>query len=298
MNAVVPFHAQTMLKSGVENLQVNGGPAFKIYYYTKIRMKIYRRCRKEMNSGNNIDNLVKVIIMKLISCPTSEVKKVIVHQNVTEQIVSYFKEHIESGDWKVGEKIPSENMLVKTLGVSRASIRQAVSQLAGIGVLESVHGKGTFLIDDQLDENLASENKITAEDCLDVEKVLEFRRIVESEACYLATLHATPELLETLKHYLKIMIESNEDVEQFVTADIGFHQEICKASQNPLLEKSMNKILEENRKSQQLTRKTFGYLDGIHYHELIIQAMEKGDAKKARKCMFDHLQNGINRLHR
>lgn len=221
--------------------------------------------------------------------------RLIVHQNVTEQVVAYFKENIESGNWKVGEKIPSENTLTNVLGVSRASIRQAVSQLAGIGVLESVHGKGTYLIDDQVDGR-SSDNKITAEDCRNVEKVLEFRRIVESEACHMATVNRTPELLDTLKHCLEIMVKSREDVEKFVSADICFHQEICKASRNPLLEKCMNKILEENRKSQQLTRKTFGYHDGIHYHELIIQAMEEGDAGKARQCMYDHLQNGINRV--
>lgn len=32
----------------------------------------------------------------------------ITHQNITEQIVNYFKQKIESGEWKVGEKIPSE----------------------------------------------------------------------------------------------------------------------------------------------------------------------------------------------
>ena len=55
------------------------------------------------------------------------------HQSVTEQVVAYFKDNIESGHWEVGQKIPSENVLTKTLGVSRATIRQAVSQLAGIG---------------------------------------------------------------------------------------------------------------------------------------------------------------------
>lgn len=218
------------------------------------------------------------------------------HQSVTEQVVAYFKDNIESGHWEVGQKIPSENVLTKTLGVSRATIRQAVSQLAGIGVLETVHGKGTYLLDDQVDENRASDNMITAEDCLNTEKVLEFRRIVESEACYMAASHVTEELLNILKKQLQIMIESKEDVERFVSADIAFHQIICEASQNPLLEKSMNKILQENRKSQQLTRKTFGYHDGIHYHELIIRALEERDAKKAKHCMFDHLQNGINRL--
>lgn len=222
----------------------------------------------------------------------------IIHQNVTEQIVAYFKENIQSGVWKVGEKIPSENQLTATLGVSRASIRQAVSHFTGIGVLESVHGKGTYLIDDQLEDNLYTGNKITSDDCSNIEKVLEFRRIVESETCYLATKNRTPELLEKLKQFVKIMKSSKENVEEFVTADISFHQEICKASQNPLIEKSMNKVFEENRKIQKLTRKIFGYHDGIHYHELILKAMNEGNAEQARKYMHEHMQNGIDRLQK
>lgn len=222
--------------------------------------------------------------------------KMIIHQNITEQAVAYLKKNIESGEWQVGEKIPSENELTKTLGVSRASVRQAVSQLAGIGILESIHGKGTYLINDQVSERKLTDQMITAEDCLDVENVLEFRRIVESEACYMAARKVSPELLDMLKQQLNIMIESKEDVERFVTADMNFHQEICRASGNPLLEKSLSKIFDENIKSHKLTRKTFGYHDGIHYHELIIQAMEEGDGGRAREYMYEHMQNGINRV--
>ena len=116
----------------------------------------------------------------------------ITHSNVTEQLVQYFKDNINSGNWKVGEKIPSENQLTEILGVSRASVRTAIQYLVGVGVLESRHGKGTFLLDDQVDESTGSGNKITSEDCRDILKVLEFRRIVESEACYLAAENAAP----------------------------------------------------------------------------------------------------------
>ena len=208
----------------------------------------------------------------------------ITHQNITEQIVNYFKQKIESGEWKVGEKIPSENQLTQMLGVSRASVRSAMNQLIGIGVLESVHGKGTYLLDDQIEDNLGGNSRITAEDCRDVLKVLEFRRIVESEACYMATLYQSDDLIVDLKKCLKTMIESKDDIEK------------CKASQNPLLEKCMYRVFEENKKSQQLTRKTFGFRDGIIYHEKIIEAIEAGDARLARHYMYQHLQNGIDRV--
>ena len=175
-------------------------------------------------------------------------------------------------------------------------MRQVISQLAGLGILETMHGKGTYLIDDQVRDALSNESKITAEDCRDVEKVLEFRRIIESEACYIATQKMTPALLRKLERYVTSMKENPEDVEKFVMADIRFHQAICKATENPLLEKSMSKIFEENRRAQQLTRKTFGYQDGINYHERILEAMRQKDAKEARKAMYEHLQSGIDRI--
>lgn len=59
--------------------------------------------------------------------------------------MQYLKENIEAENWKVGEKIPSENQLTSTLGVSRSSVRNALRYMIGIGVLESIHGKGTYL---------------------------------------------------------------------------------------------------------------------------------------------------------
>lgn len=221
---------------------------------------------------------------------------IIPHSNLTDQIVQYFKENITSGEWKVGEKIPSENQLTETLGVSRASIRTAIQQLVGSGVLESRQGKGTFLMEDQIDELAANEGRITAQDCKNTQKVLEFRRIVESEACYLATRYATDELIQELEDCLNLMASNKENKEVFITADIRFHEIICSASQNPLMEKSMSKVFEEARKDQGRTYELFGFKDGIYYHRLILKGIRDGDAKRARESMFEHLQMGIDKL--
>ena len=222
---------------------------------------------------------------------------IISRSNITDQIVQYFKEKIVSGEWKVGEKIPSENQLTETLGVSRASIRTAIQQLVGIGVLESRHGKGTFLLDDEVDEGGAGDGKITAQDCKDTQKVLEFRRIVEPEACYLATENATDELIDQLQKALDEMAGNKENQKAFIAADLRFHELICNASENLLLEKSMSKVFEEAGRDQARTFQLFGFKDGIYYHRLILDAIKKGDAKRARESMFDHLQMGIDKLN-
>ena len=82
--------------------------------------------------------------------------------NITDQVVEYLKENIESGKWNIGEKIPSENQMVMELGVSRSSIRSALQYLIGIGVLKSYQGKGTFLINTQVENWDEAEYKITS----------------------------------------------------------------------------------------------------------------------------------------
>ena len=220
----------------------------------------------------------------------------IVRANITEEIVAYFKEKINSGEWKVGEKIPSENQLTEMLGVSRASVRTAVQHLVGLGVLESRHGKGTYLLDDQVDESTGSEMRVTAEDCRDIYKVLEFRRIVESEGAYLAAQHMTPEHIRELKQSLAEMKKNKGKREQFVSADTRFHEIIAHATGNPILEKSTVKVFRETRRNHEQMNHIFGYEDGLHYHALLIKAFEKGDAEEARRCMYEHMQHALNKM--
>lgn len=220
------------------------------------------------------------------------------HSKITVQIIQYCKDNINSGLWKVGEKIPSENQLSDMLGVSRSSIRSAIQYLTGLGVLETRHGKGTYLLDNQVDENTGSDGKITSEDCKDIQKVLEFRRIVETEACYLATNNVSENLLGELKECLKIMMDNEGKRDAFVAGDMRFHAMICCASDNPILEKTMLKVFEETMKNHKQMNTMFGYKDGIYYHKKILEAMESGDADKAKEYMYKHLQNAIDKIER
>ncbi len=210
--------------------------------------------------------------------------------SITNQVIEYLKENIESGAWKVGEKIPSENQMVTDLGVSRSSIRTAVQYLIGLGVLKSYQGKGTFLIDRQVENWDEAQNKITSADCMDIYKVLEFQRILEPEACRMAVERYTPELFADLQHYLRQMERSRGNPAKFVRADMQFHGVICKASGNALLEKSLNKVFAETRNNHEQMNLLVGDYNGILYHTLILEAFRKGDAEEAYQKMKEHLE--------
>jgi len=220
---------------------------------------------------------------------------VIIKTNITNQVVQYLKTNIENATWKAGDKIPSENQLTQILGVSRASVRVAIQQFIGVGVLESVHGKGTFVVTNNL-HVLGGGNNITKEDYRDVGKVLEFRRILETESCYLAAQSTTPELIANLKGYLQQMSKNIGNSEEFVKADMLFHEEISKASRNPLIEKTLHDVFQQTAHNHKQINAIFGYKDGIYYHTIIIKALEEGKAGSARKLMREHLQQAIDRL--
>ena len=220
----------------------------------------------------------------------------IIHASITEQIVSYMKEQIESGAWKAGEKIPSENTLTKELGVSRASVRDAIRYFAGQGVLESRHGKGTYLLEKKEELEPDPDTTITAEDFENIEAVLEYRRITESEGCYLAALKMDEEMLSLLRYQLSEMEKQKENRVEFLEADLEFHRIIAKASGNPFIAKTLNMIFLESFNEINRMYDIFTYENGIRFHRLITAELEKGDADGARRAMYEHMQASIDQL--
>jgi GntR family transcriptional regulator len=64
------------------------------------------------------------------------------------------RSNIQSGEWVVGQQIPSERKLVEILGVSRATVRQGIANLVKEGVLVQEHGRGTFVAPPKIKQGL------------------------------------------------------------------------------------------------------------------------------------------------
>jgi GntR family transcriptional regulator of arabinose operon len=62
------------------------------------------------------------------------------------QLSERIKAQIESGEIKVGDKLPSESEMVESYGIGRLTVRNALSRLVNAGYLQKIHGKGTFCI--------------------------------------------------------------------------------------------------------------------------------------------------------
>ncbi|MEL7563532.1 MAG: GntR family transcriptional regulator, partial [Dehalobacterium sp.] len=69
------------------------------------------------------------------------------------QIKDYLNDKIVNGEWQPGHQIPPESKLVKDFGVSRMTIRRAISELVIEGKLETKQGSGTFVTEPLLESN-------------------------------------------------------------------------------------------------------------------------------------------------
>lgn len=105
-------------------------------------------------------------------------------------------------DYKSGDKLPTERELSEQFGVGRSSVREALSGLKALGIIEVRQGSGCYV----KEINLASlllpiQGQIYNKRIL-VEEIMETRVAIELEIIRLAIKRATPIMLDKIESYL------------------------------------------------------------------------------------------------
>lgn len=72
------------------------------------------------------------------------------------QVREELRQRIHRGEWRTGDRLPSENDLIKAHGVSRITVRQALADLASDGMIVRVQGKGSFVSPAVVQQELSS----------------------------------------------------------------------------------------------------------------------------------------------
>ncbi len=95
------------------------------------------------------------------------------------QIEEYLRERIKSCEFSVGNAIPSERKLTDSLGVSRMTVRQAITNLVTEGLLHRERGRGTYVTSPKVEQTLNGLTSFT-EDMKD-RKMIPSNRLVSFE---------------------------------------------------------------------------------------------------------------------
>ncbi|KDE97407.1 GntR family transcriptional regulator [Mycolicibacterium aromaticivorans JS19b1 = JCM 16368] len=137
---------------------------------------------------------------------------------------------IRNGEWPLGHRLPGETTLAAQLGVGRSTLREAIRELAGKGVLDSRQGAGVFVI--ALD---ASEDWDTILRRTTIAAVIEARIAIEAEAAALAATRRTPADLRAIRRTLAARGVEGQSIPDHVDADAAFHRAVVAAAHNDVL---------------------------------------------------------------
>ncbi|AXL12821.1 FadR family transcriptional regulator [Microbacterium foliorum] len=149
---------------------------------------------------------------------------------LADQASDILMTRIHSGEWQLGQKLPGETTLAAQLGVGRSTIREAIRQLAGRGMLSTRQGSGVFVTALEVPEDWDAVLRRA-----DIVAVIEARTAIEAEAAALAASRRTASDLRLIRRALVGRRAHPAGVEAHVDADTAFHRSIVAAAHNPIL---------------------------------------------------------------
>jgi GntR family transcriptional regulator, transcriptional repressor for pyruvate dehydrogenase complex len=131
--------------------------------------------------------------------------------STVDAVVNYIKDRIEGGIFKPGDKLPSERLLQKELAVSRFTLREALARLGALGIIKTLHGKGTIVAREMNSSTLADAfiPLFANQSIKDIIDFFEARVLIEGEA---AVLSARRRSDEDLKHFEAILSDSRQAI--------------------------------------------------------------------------------------
>ena len=206
-----------------------------------------------------------------------------------EEIADRLRELIDVQGLEPGDKLMPERELATRLGVSRTSVRQALTALEVTGLVEVRHGGGVFL-SRPADTVLPSLARELLRGHEHLPAVIEVREAIEGQTSRLAARRRTPEDLAAMSRALDEMEAAIADGRDTAPADSAFHTAIVRAARNPLLEGLWDELAEPIDQTRQASLARPGRPPrSLAGHREILAGIEAGDEERAATAMREHL---------
>jgi GntR family transcriptional repressor for pyruvate dehydrogenase complex len=223
------------------------------------------------------------------------IKKVSTASKVFETLY----EMIVSGQFKRGQKLPSQEELARQFGVSRNTLREAMNKLYAMGLLSSHQGIGTVVESPNPEGYLSALSGQFLLDTLSVREFVEARICIERTSVRLAVTRAGKHDIERLSGILdsqKLAFENN-DGEEFTRQDAAFHMGLTQLSGNRVLMKFLQTIQDMlYRFIGEVVQLPGAISDAMRFHRRVTDAIAAKDADLAEREIVEHLFDVVRRI--
>jgi DNA-binding FadR family transcriptional regulator len=219
-------------------------------------------------------------------------KKEKLYVRIADQINTF----IQEGVFKEGDRLPAEREISAQLGVSRASVREALAVLEMMGIIEIRIGDGTYIKKQKSNFDFEV-SRIKNGSAFEL---IEARIHIESLITKLAVERATEEDIQEIEHtneQLRRLLNDEDKIEEFFTYGVMFHKKLAEATHNDVLVRIANSLLKHDNDSiwEHLNKRVLftyeGRLHQLEEHEGILEAIKHKDFQKAEEMMSHHLNH-------
>lgn len=221
------------------------------------------------------------------------------------RIAEQIADTIRRGVYRVGDRLPSERIIAEQMGVSRPSVREALSALQLVGVLESRSGDGTYVA--RSPDELGYRALSLLEESESPVEAIEARRVLEEAVVSFAVIRLTEDSLRAIRAALEGMRDAAARVsfEGFSASNVVFHLAIARATGNSLIEKAIRLLVDimGQQLAMELRRRDYAsdgafFAEAYRVHEELYDALALRDPRKAATAMarhFDMIEAALRR---
>ncbi len=217
-----------------------------------------------------------------------------------QEIGQQLRDAINRGTYRPGDKLPAEREIASQFNVSRSVVREALILLEVERCIEIRKGSGVYVLPAaprESDESPSSDSVSCG-----VFELLQARELLESEIASFAALQATKSDITELRKAIELEREQLSSGYIADDTDEHFHYLVAAATQNAALvaivqeswklRSRLGMWQNQHRDTSDFSARWQWFEDRLH----ILQAIQRRDAKGAKRAMWQHLENVKNKL--
>ncbi len=217
------------------------------------------------------------------------VLKPVMRESLVDRLAGEIRTSINSGDYTMGERLPTIMEMARRFGVGHPTVREALKKLEANGVVEIRHGSGVYVTRTQDVLVMASDysGKVTKKLLLDL---IQARSPIEAQSAALASRNGTEEHFAEMRRLLTTAAENLDNDSVLNSVNMAFHRQIATASGNAVIAQLLDVMQTLFTDEQRLILGIFGSRKQDHQEHLsIFAALEQRQEQLATERMRQHL---------